>query len=1000
MSDLKRIDRVINRFEADWAEWNDRRPPRIEDYLGDLQPGERPDLLRELIGVEREVRTRNGLALDPEDLRRRFPGDAVAVERALRPSADGMRTEEFERAHGRGGRGESEIRLGRLPIDPPSRYPRLIDQPVGRGGIGEIYKASDVVFRRELALKVLQEDRADDPLARERFILEAETTARLQHPGIVPIYGLGKQDDGRLFYTMRYIAGRSLLDEIRRFHAGGAGSRDKYRQSMGFRALLARFVSVCKTIAYAHGQEVIHRDIKPANVLLGDFGETIVIDWGMSKGSGQGAAPAGSDSNSAMASRDGELRGTPSYMSPEQARGDPARVDFRSDIYALGATLYHILTGREPFAGADSGEVLDRVKNGHFARPRTIDRQIPRPIESICLRAMALRPEDRLGSALETATEVERWLAGERVLSHDESLLERLQRVFWRHRSWTLAATAAAFTLLVALAAVLGLENRSQRRIAASNDWAHRNFRVAMSAVRTYHSGAGEYLLKREPRLRAVREQMLQSARDFYRTLADDLRRQAASSVEARETLAEAYYQLGSIEEDVGTASDALAMHEEARSAWKALFDDIPDNPRYRIELAASLNQIGLAARTLDRPGPSLDAYEQARGILASAPDPVRRRADARLLLGQIASNTAILLADKGEVDEAIRHCDHARATFADLIRSQPADLEAARVLAASAKVENNLATLKIQRSDPEGAALAFEAAARQFGELAGIEPEDPDHPRLRAVALTNYAQVIYTTVRSPDADKALDEARKILEGLVRDYPNIDEMRRDLATVHSSLGNLREVQNRQSEAVDEFDRAIGLCKTVMAHGDVSAQDLRDFATTEFNLGRVLIALKRVDKALTPLNDARTVLEKLLKDQHPDARVRIDLAHCRAHIGLCRLGSEPVQAFRDLMDSAEQLEAAAKETVGADEFNRACYLGRCLAIIPPTRRAELTPRLTDAVFQAMSAARDKGVTDRQFYVDSTEFDPIRGDARFVRFMEELSHPAPDSGGRSP
>jgi tetratricopeptide (TPR) repeat protein len=249
---------------------------------------------------------------------------------------------------------------------------------------------------------------------------------------------------------------------------------------------------------------------------------------------------------------------------------------------------------------------------------------------------------------------------------------------------------------------------------------------------------------------------------------------------------------------------------------------------------------------------------------------------------------------------------------------------------------------------------------------------------------------------RASDADQALAEARKILEGLVREYPNIDEMRRAQATVHSSLGNLREAQDRASDAVDEFGRAIGLYKTLRVDGEVSAQDLRDIAATELNLGRVLIALRREAKALTPLNDARAILEKLLKEAYPDARVRIDLAHCRAHIGLCRASSEPGEAFRDLSESADLLEASAGETVGADEFNRACYLARCLAIIPAARRAELTPRLTDRVFQAIRAARDKGISDPRLYESSREFDPVRADPRFGRFVQDLKRPAPEPG----
>jgi tetratricopeptide (TPR) repeat protein len=686
-------------------------------------------------------------------------------------------------------------------------------------------------------------------------------------------------------------------------------------------------------------------------------------------------------------------------MSPEQALGDPDRIDSRSDLFALGATLYHLLAGREPYVGDDSAEVLARVRGGEFPRPRSIDRRIPRPLESICLRAMARRPEDRFGSAVEVATDVERWLAGERVLSHDETPMERLPRLFWRNRTWTLAATAAAFTILLALVVIGGLEFRSQRRIATSNGWALRNFRVAMDAVRRYHSGAGEYLLKREPHLASLRREMLRSARAFYRTIADDLRRQAAPGVEARETLAEARAQLGSIEEDVGTAADALAIHEEARAAWESLADEFPDAPRYRVGLADSLNDVGRAAMRSDLPARALQAFERALAILAGAPESVRGRADARLLMGRVASNIATLLGDKGDVDGAMRRSDEARAILADLLRSRPPGLDFAAALAASSRLENNVATLRILRGDAEGAATAFEATAAQFGELARLHPDDPDPARLRAVALTNYAQLIYTMGRAAEADKALHESRAILEGLARDYPNIGEIGRDLATAHSSLGNLREAQGRPADAVDALRRAIDLHKAAGSRGGASAQDLRDLAVTELNLGRVLIPLRRVDEALPPLQDARAILEKLLQEEFPDARVRIDLAHCRAQIGLCRTGSRPDEASRELMESAELLEASAGETAGADEFNRAIYLAQCLAMIPPARRAELAPGLTDRVLRAIRAARDKGMTDSGLYESSREFDPIRGDPRFRRFLQELRRPGPEPGGGS-
>src|SRR5262249_7228824 len=217
---------------------------------------------------------------------------------------------------------------------------------------------------------------------------------------------------------MRFVEGETLADAVKRFYATDGPSRDPGERNLALRQLLGHFVAVCKTIAYAHNRGILHRDIKPANIMIGKYGETMVVDWGLAKPfEPDEAAPASCEPTLAPTSpegdsntRTGDALGTPAYMSPEQATGRWDMVGPATDIYGLGATLYAILTGEAPFA-SDKG--LDTVQGGKFPPPRERRRGVPAALEAVCLKAMALRPEDRYGTVLQLAADLEHWLADE-----------------------------------------------------------------------------------------------------------------------------------------------------------------------------------------------------------------------------------------------------------------------------------------------------------------------------------------------------------------------------------------------------------------------------------------------------------------------------------------------------------------------------------------------------------------------------------------------------------
>jgi tetratricopeptide (TPR) repeat protein/tRNA A-37 threonylcarbamoyl transferase component Bud32 len=330
-------------------------------------------------------------------------------------------------------------------------------RPHARGGLGEVFVARDEELHREVALKEIQERHADQPDSRARFLLEAEITGGLEHPGIVPVYGLGAYADGRPFYAMRFIRGDSLKDAIARFHRADGPGRDVGERTLALRELLGRFIDVCNAIAYAHSRGVLHRDLKPGNVMLGRYGETLVVDWGLAKAVGrpEGAASTEEGALRPTAASDsaptqlGSAIGTPAYMSPEQAAGRLDQLGPASDVYSLGATLYTLLTGQAPFTKDAEGAVLQKVQRGEFAPPRQVHGCVPAALEAVCLKAMALRPQERYPSPQALADDLEHWLADEPVVAYREPVAVRLGRWRRRHRALVAGVTAAALALVV-----------------------------------------------------------------------------------------------------------------------------------------------------------------------------------------------------------------------------------------------------------------------------------------------------------------------------------------------------------------------------------------------------------------------------------------------------------------------------------------------------------------------------------------------------------------------
>ncbi len=364
------IDLAADRFEL---AWKIGQAPRIEDYLVGTSGQERSRLFEELLLVERELRGRVGELPDVEGYRRRFPDFVEILDRHFAHPGGASATEIYPAA-------VLTTVSDVLPCPVADSTPRAAlghDQRFrvlrhhADGGVGRVSVALDLELRRQVAVKELQDQFADDPQFRERFLLEVEITGRLEHPGVIPVYSLGRDERGRPFYAMRFIEGEDLEQAVRSFHAADAlPGRDPGRRALALRQLLGRFVDVCNAVAYAHSRGVLHRDLKPGNILLGPYGETLVVDWGMAKRIGAMTTPTGANHTSSILDGDGNtpwnatqqgfILGTIPYMSPEQAEG--GALETRSDVYSLGATLYHIIAGRPPIAKGDKYAMLSSAR--------------------------------------------------------------------------------------------------------------------------------------------------------------------------------------------------------------------------------------------------------------------------------------------------------------------------------------------------------------------------------------------------------------------------------------------------------------------------------------------------------------------------------------------------------------------------------------------------------------------------------------------------------------
>ena len=463
------------------------------------------------------------------------------------------------------------------PLVATGRY--TLSDEIARGGMGVIYRATDTLLGREIAVKVLQDKYAPGSGAALRFADEARITSQLQHPSIPPVHDLGALPDGRPFLAMKLIKGLTL-EEILKARTDRGAERGR---------LVAAFEQVCQALAYAHSHNVIHRDLKPANVMVGNFGEVQVMDWGLAKVLGSSVAERTNSEATACMTQVGSLRdtdgtftqtgsvlGTPAFMPPEQAIGAVGEIEARSDVFGLGGILAAILTGKPPFL-ADEAETT-RLKaargdlNDCFARLDACEADPD--LVALCKSCLAPKATDRPADASAVASAVAELRAaaderarlaelecvrveGEQATAEAQATERRKRR-----RLWIGAAVVLAVTIIGGLAAFLTAQKQANADLAAKNSElaeehakVEKRFELAQKAIATFHTGISEEMLLKNEQFKELRTKLLKEAAGFYADLEKLLEGQ--TDARSQKALATGYFQLAELTGQIGSKPES-----------------------------------------------------------------------------------------------------------------------------------------------------------------------------------------------------------------------------------------------------------------------------------------------------------------------------------------------------------------------------------------------------------------------------------------------------------
>ncbi len=702
------------------------------------------------------------------------------------------------------------------PVSPPSREPAAVVQvpgyeilsELGRGGMGVVYKARQLRANRLVALKMILSGGHASRGQLERFRIEGEAVASLHHPNIVQVYEVAEHE-GLPFFSLEFLEGGSLADQL-------DGTPWPAKDTAQLVETLSR------AMHHAHEKNIVHRDLKPANILLGrrvpgiGHGEEKksigssrspmpdaqcpkITDFGLAKQMGSQTGQTQS----------GDVLGTPSYMAPEQAEGRIHDIGPATDVYALGAILYELVTGRPPFKGTTLLETLEQVRIQEPVAPRQMHQHAPRDLETITLKCLQKDPHKRYGSALELAEDLRRFQDGEPIKARPVSVAERVVR--WGRRNPKIAGLLAALVFVT----VAGFISVSALWIHAEGqrNRAEGNLKGAVGAVDFYFTNVSENKLVNEPGAESLRRDLLLAARDYYVKFI----RENEETADLESELGKSLFRLGQILAEVDSPVKGIEYHQRALALFKKLAKKQPTETAPRADLAATYHHLGRLHRELS------------------------------------------------QTEESRKYYDEALTLWEQLLRDKPQE----RLYKAGlARTQMGLGNLAEVMGDYKEAEADYRKALETREELVKQEPENEDYQRDLAVNHNNLAVVLHLTAQHEKVDKESQEAQKGLKGLIEKKPAIIRYQHDLAQGHFNAGVRLAQRTEAAKALAAYKEAETIWRRLGRDRPLVGLFQASLAATYHNEGDVLKGQEQLGEAEKLYAQARKIQEQLTAD-HPE-----------------------------------------------------------------------------------------------------------------------------------